>query len=243
MRHIKPELVKTIDQMIAAKLGADYVKNNLANPKLLMRAALQCLIGVHEEGGNNAGKVVDLFQSTVGSPSRQAWCMDFQQSCIAYVEQKTGLACPLPATEGTQFMADWANKNGLLHSFMQADTLVIWKHTKPGSNGGHVGYVMRASDTLDTIEGNTSPEKGIQSDGDGVFEKHHNPHAVGEMILRGFVPVTFAKAAPVAATEPAKPKLAAASVEDAKVEPSLELSQAVEDAQTEKEGAQNVEKA
>lgn len=182
MRHISPELVKLIDEKLEP----------LDNPTALLRETLKCLRGVHEEGGNNKGKIVELFQATVGKPCAQAWCMDFVQSAIAYVEAKLGMLCPLPATEGTLFMADWARQNGKLHQYMLSDSLVIWKHLH--GEGGHVGYVLKAGDTLDTIEGNTGPGPGVEREGDGVYEKTRNPHANGDMVVLGFVPVSFVPA-------------------------------------------------
>lgn len=184
MRHVKPELVKIIDGKIS---------NPSSDPTTLLRQALASLVGTHEEGGNNRGQLVELFQGSIGTPVKQAWCMDFLQAVVGYVEQKLGVTCDLLATEGTQALADWAAAQGKLIPHPFVDSMVVWKHTAPGSTGGHVGYVMGvARSDMTTVEGNTSAESHeIVREGDVVAMKSRPLSSSPNMIIRGFVPVTF----------------------------------------------------
>lgn len=183
-RHIKAPLITYIDQHIGPNPSKD--------PKALLVQALMACKGVHEEHGNNNGAIVQLFQSTVGSPVHQAWCMDFQESAIAYVEQKLGVTCPLPATESTIFMADWAKKNGCLEKEPVVGDQIIWSHP---TGGGHVGFILKTGDILETIEGNTSAaDPAVVREGDCVAVKLRSPKGSASMHVLGFVPVTFSAA-------------------------------------------------
>lgn len=186
MRHIKQELVTFIDQHIGATPPTD--------PSALFRAALVACQGVHEQGGNNRGHIVELIQSTAGSPVAQPWCMDFMQCGIAYVEVKLGLVCPLPVTESTYNMLDWAKQHGMLHSSAVPGDLVLWNHYDANWHltGGHVGCVLKNGDMLETVEGNTSgPSNAVVREGDVVAVKLRSPVGNQAMKVMGFVPVTF----------------------------------------------------
>jgi hypothetical protein len=156
-----------------------------SNPReLLIASALAC-VGVAEQGGDNRGPIVELFQQTVGRAEGQSWCMDFLQSCIAYVELATGLSCPLPSAE--HVLALW-NQSKVYSAVQpaQAGDLIIWRFGNTPS--GHCGLIVGV-DTLryQTVEGNTSPSGEIESNGDGVYLKHRAKGGSKSFVEVGFL--------------------------------------------------------
>jgi len=148
--------------------GLNLVTDNCTPTDLLMRTAAAC-VGIKEEGGDNKGRMVELFQRVVGTPMRQSWCMDFMQACINYAECVKGVRSPLIATEGC--LALW-NACHVEYSVVAPEPgdLIIWQ-LGDGPHG-HVGIVMGQDELhYETIEGNTSDSNVLDRNGDGVYRK------------------------------------------------------------------------
>lgn len=152
--------------------------------ELLLLAARACL-GVKEEGGDNCGPVVELFQSVVSKPCGQSWCLDFLQACIAYVEAATGLESALP---GTQLVVDLWNQSKAYHAVSppRPGDLILWRFGQ--SIHGHTGLIV-GQDSLryHTIEGNTSDSVGIDREGDGVYPKSRAKGGSASFVEMGFL--------------------------------------------------------
>lgn len=112
--------------------------------------------------------LINAIRSTVTKPWNEAWCADFLQTCIAFVEQAKGVVSPLPATEGVLDL--WHRSEAYRIDSPQSGDLILWQLGT--TLQGHCGLIT-GQDTLtfSTIEGNTSNSNGIVRDGDGVFAK------------------------------------------------------------------------
>lgn len=168
MRKLSNELITYFDSQIDPNsLGVI----GLTPTELLMHVAEAC-VGVHEEGGDNQGSTVQLFQSVISAPQRQSWCMDFVQACIAYVEYRMNVGSPLAATE---LCLDLWNKSSRFRSVSEPKTgdIIIWQ--LGNTEHGHTGFIVKPATILNplhqTIEGNTSDSSELNANGDGVYNK------------------------------------------------------------------------
>lgn len=159
MRLIKPELKAMLD----AKLGAE---SHALGPVDLMLKAASALIGVTEA---NASATVNLIRGTVAKPWGEAWCDDFVQSCIAYVEAVKGLQSSIVASEG---VLDTWNRSKAYSAvpWAKKGDMILWRLGTTAE--GHCGLITDL-DSLryHTIEGNTSDSAEIDRTGRGVFAK------------------------------------------------------------------------
>lgn len=133
---------------------------------------------VHEEGGNNHGKLVEVFLRFVGARPGDPWCAAFVSYCFhkAAVEGEKGATFPYSAS--SQAIKRYAEQHDLLSHDPQ--DLMKWKGAVAGwtdADGAH-GHVFFVSERLTndhkmilairTVEGNTSPQDGAR-DGQGVY--------------------------------------------------------------------------
>jgi len=144
-------------------------------------------VGVHEQGGNNKGKEVEIFQKAVdGQSSGEAWCMAFVQYCIKQTEATLGIKSKIYRSE--HCLTVWGKSPTTMRlTKPEVGCVVIWQHGTTSS--GHTGFVtgVDANGNLLTIEGNTN---GAGSrDGDGVFSKTRNKTADGTLKVVGFLKV------------------------------------------------------
>lgn len=169
----------------------DYFKFKICDPQkmdpdeLLVSTAIACS-GVTEVGGENRGRLVELFQTSVNRPEGQSWCLDFVQACIAYVEAVKGIQSPLIATEGCM---DLWQKSAAANPERPGD-VVIWQFGTAWQ--GHCGILIsRDLMHYHTIEGNTSPSREQDSaevrNGDGVYFKNRPVGGMRPFIQKGFV--------------------------------------------------------
>lgn len=149
-------------------------------------------VGIGERGGNNRGQLVEIFQRHAGIAPGDPWCMAFVQYCLAQIDNLAALFNP--ATRSARIgnschcMTVWGSTDPDLRDMKPSvGSIAIWRRENTAQ--GHTGIVSAVSkDEFRTIEGNTSPAKGVDREGDGVFEKTHQLHArSGTMILQGFI--------------------------------------------------------
>ena len=171
-------------------------QNTLNRPATAQEALVQIAqsyLGVMEVGGDNRGPQVEEFQKAMGGKAGDPWCMDFVQFCLQQVKEKYNWVpklypSPSAVTVWTKCPAEYRYPPSKIPS---PGWVAIWQ--KYGSWQGHCGIVTRAQGrTFETIEGNTSPGKLIDREGDGVFEKSHNLVAIqrrgiGFIVLLGFL--------------------------------------------------------
>lgn len=162
MRHLPPQLKTFLDQKLLGLLLPD-------DPAALLVQVARCCVGVTEQGGDNHGPLVEAFQSAVGSPMGQSWCMDFVQACIAYVEARLGVQSPV--APGEHCLTVWERSKAIcgVSSPIPGD-VIVWEHGD--TQNGHTGIIV-SFDSLRylTIEGNTSDAAEINREGDGVYQK------------------------------------------------------------------------
>lgn len=179
MRNLQTELFQWLD--VSASTLAAYQEKNAA--ALLWQTAIFC-VGIQEEGGNNQGHFIKLFQETVGPAQGEPWCMAFAQSMIAFAE----LHCDVQS-----LIVSGESCLDVLHRSVDAQVmdpqpgdLIIWQHGDTAN--GHVGIITALQDGgFTTIEGNTSDESGLNRDGDGVYAKKRPNGPIGMMRIAGFL--------------------------------------------------------
>lgn len=141
------------------------------NPNLELINVARCFLGVHEEGGDNRGPMVERFQAAVnGKPNGEPWCMAFVQFCVQEVERSMGLRSNIFRSESCWEV--WQKSPKLMRRTKPSPGyIIIWNRL--GTLLGHTGIIsgMRSPEVMMTIEGNTSPGFGIEREGDGVYEK------------------------------------------------------------------------
>jgi hypothetical protein len=139
--------------------------------------------GVHEEGGNNLGPIVERFQRVIGKAEREPWCLSFVQYVLHEIDEVMGLPHhSLPATESTQLLWNTAPTE-LRTQAPEVGTVIIWRK---GPGVGHCGIVVEATgDNVITVEGNTG--RGDQREGDTVARKRRVRGQINGMTLLGYL--------------------------------------------------------
>lgn len=146
-------------------------------------------LGIQEEGGNNRGQIVRLFQSHMGGSSGAPWCMSFVQYCCHWVDrigEIIGLMEPSRLHKSDHCMTVWNNTpNRSQLPFI--GSVVIWN--VQGTSSGHTGIVVGIDQKIiTTIEGNTTDSSSrIVSEGDGVYKKRRPLESIGSLKLMGFL--------------------------------------------------------
>lgn len=153
-------------------------------------AAANALVGVGEEGGNNRGRMVDLFLREVDQPAGQPWCAAFVHHAgywALYDPVAQRSSWPLPATASCWQLGDFARRQGILEHVPQFGDVFLqyrpelkrFAHTGfiervlavrrerraaqgPGSDPN--AEVERVVHTCRTIEGNTNAEGSREGD-------------------------------------------------------------------------------
>jgi hypothetical protein len=159
VRKINPDLKAYLDE----KLGVEVIADDAVT---LMIKAATVLIGITDDTDPRA---VDWFRDTVAKPQGEAWCSDFVQSCIAYVEAVKGIVSTVAASEGVLDMWDKSRAENAATPAARGD-IVIWRLGKTVE--GHCGLITAIDSLLyETIEGNTSDAPNMDRMGRGVFAK------------------------------------------------------------------------
>lgn len=151
-----------------SRLGA-VIANRRREPGQLVLSAAMALLGVHEDGGNNRGQLVELIQSTVGKAEGEPWCMALVQSVIAYAEEESGIRSKMPVTEHCLTAWQAAPVEMRVKEPAPGD-IVLWQ--TGDTSKGHCGVIVSVTeDFLMTIEGNTGSGSALEREGDGVYLK------------------------------------------------------------------------
>lgn len=155
------------------------------DPYLYLTNQAALYLGVHEEGGNNRGSMVEDFQRSLGGAAvGQPWCAAFVDYCLKQVESLYQIPTTLKLSE--LVMALWTDNRKARRTGPKPGYLALWRHR--GSYTGHTGIVVDCSyDVFHTIEGNTSSGDPNERDGDGVYRKAHIMNPTGGLELLGFL--------------------------------------------------------
>lgn len=189
MRKIEPKMIAYIDSLLASDPIAKEALS-LADPRLLFGRVADICVGIREVGGNNKGPLVELIQSTIGGANREAWCMSFIQTCLAYVEHVMGVVSPIAASEHCLTVWNKTPKKQRVKIIPGQSAIIIWQHGE--SQNGHTG-VMREwrEEYMYCVEGNTesglSNNGSIERDGGGVYLTKRDSEKNGDMRVVGFL--------------------------------------------------------
>jgi hypothetical protein len=150
-------------------------------PSFLIAAA-NALVGLREEGGNNRGRMIELFLKGVKQPPGQPWCAAFVHHAGFWshfdCESMTS-SWPLPSTASCYALGVYARERGVLRDEPEVgDVFLLWKATL--ARFAHTGIVARVRGEgvtpgggawfdCDTIEGNT--DSGEDCEGDAVMRR------------------------------------------------------------------------
>jgi hypothetical protein len=176
VRHINPKL-------------KSYLEQALSTPEHLLCAAALACVGIHEEGGDNRGELVELFQETVGVAEREAWCLSFIQSLIAFVEATAWFPklSEIPATEHCLTLWQTAPQ-GLRLAEPQSGCIALWQHGSTQNGHAEIVLGVLSGGSLLTVGGNTGDGSGIVREGDGVYLRLR-PRKSGDFKELGFLKV------------------------------------------------------
>ncbi len=164
-------------------------------PTFLIAAAAS-LVGVREEGGNNRGRMIELFLNGVKQPPGQPWCAAFVHhvgywSHFDYASETS--TWPLPSTASCYMLGVYAKQRGVLREAPEdGDVFLLWNATLARfARTGVVARVRSDGETprgdpwfdCDTIEGNT--DAGGSREGDGVMRRVRRFYPkVGDRFIR-----------------------------------------------------------
>jgi len=188
-RSLEKELFAEFDKKMRTNpMAMEAIKRDMPRPLLCEVAKSQ--IGVREIGGNNNGPMVRLYSMTIGSHSREAWCMAFVESCIAYVETKMNIKSPLFPSEHCMTVWNETSKTQRVKYHPLAGAVVIWRHGT--SSSGHTGILLDCDEKMfHAVEGNTeggvSTRGSVVRDGGGVYLSARNKTGTGSMKVVGFL--------------------------------------------------------
>jgi hypothetical protein len=186
LRKLEPEMKEYLDakicNMFKTSLPECFTKRN---PQEIFCLAMQAMVGLTEEQGNNDGKWIQLIQETYGTAVKEAWCMAAVQTAIAYAELYTGIISLIFPTE--HCMTAWRNSHdSIKYKEPRVGFVIIWKHGNTDS--GHTGSVEGVeAKSYYSVEGNTGTGTGINRDGDGVYERSRRRGGEGSMKEIGFL--------------------------------------------------------
>lgn len=180
---------------------------NLPGP-IAKRAVQDALanVGVHEQGGNNQGQYVEVYQRSVGLKPGDPWCAAFASYRIrtAAVELQLTTTVPknFPASGYCPDYKEWAINNGVwipcnvtlhMQDIVNLGDLCLF-YFPAKQRVAHIGFVVDVNDWgCHTVEGNTGPEAGeevVNREGDGVYKKTRNWEEFGGL-RGGFVRLPF----------------------------------------------------
>lgn len=202
-RQLEPELRDYILAKIAALPSNDVADlgrprhiaatNALAqrDPRALFILAMKSFVGIREVGGDNRGRLVQLLQSTVGDPEREAWCMSTVQSALAFVEVTLGVTSPIAVSEHCLTVWRQTPVAQRVKFAPLPGAICIWRHGS--SDAGHTGatitpYVNRIGSL---VEGNTTngvgPHGEIIRNGGGCYETRRSQDGTGTMRVVGYL--------------------------------------------------------
>jgi len=161
----------------------------IIDPNLAMVRMVQGFLGVKESGGDNRGEWVDKFEKSIGGKAEgQSWCLAFVQFCANEVAKQLGCTNKLFATEHCLTVWNKTDPKQRL-PLPQVGCLIIWQFGNTAE--GHVGTVVEVlpNNQVKTIEGNTSDGKGINRNGDGVYERVRSTKGSESFHVKGFLKV------------------------------------------------------
>lgn len=176
-RKLDPELEKAIDDICLKLFGEKFkaaVSAKDANTVCGMAAEAMVAMGIREATNKNDGKWVEKIQKVAGGSRGHAWCMYFDQVCIAYAEAKTGKKSKVYNSGSCASVRKHSASMAISPKDSMYGDLWIWFYTATGT--GHTGifeaWIKKAKEAL-MNEGNTTKGKvgeKIVREGGGAYQ-------------------------------------------------------------------------
>jgi hypothetical protein len=169
-------------QTTAVRPGIPVVVPVIPLTPSFLVAAANVLVGFPGEGGNNCGRIAELFLRGVRQLPGQPWCAAFVHHVgfwSHYDCRSRTSSWPLPPVASCGELETFAKEHGVLRDEPKAgDVFLLWNATLAGY--AHTGIVTRvrahgvaigrgAWFDCDTIEGNT--DSGEDCEGDAVMRR------------------------------------------------------------------------
>lgn len=182
MRKLHPDLKAWFDSRLLNPEPLPF--HDPKNPVKMFLLTALAANGVSEIG-DNRGPLIELFQSTIGKPEGEPWCMSFIQSCVAYVESFGFKSAVFPSEH---CLTVWTNSTTRRPIEPTAGDMVIYR--LGDSTRGHAEIITAVNArTYSTIGGNTSDSAEIEREGEGVFQKERLRGGYKTMRELGFLRV------------------------------------------------------
>ncbi len=120
---------------------------------------------------NNTGRMVEMFQRSVGIPPGSAWCAAFVFWAISEEAKARQIEPPFLRSGYCPAIHSWSNAAGLSRSTPEVgDAFLRLLNYPEGRFASHIGLVTAVNgSTFESIEGNTNA--GLSNEGDGVYRR------------------------------------------------------------------------
>lgn len=153
-------------------------------------------VGYTEQGGDNKGQIVEMFQKAVdGKAQGEPWCLAMIMHHVQTVDRQYSfiyqiVEAPSRLVPTEHCLTLW-NKTPIRQRRANPEPgcIVLWQYGL--STKGHAGIITEilADGKFKTIEGNTGAAKGteIVREGDGIYEKVRDRVGSPTMKVLGFL--------------------------------------------------------
>lgn len=182
MRKIEDKVFNYINDRLKNH-GAAQEAIRRKDARSLFIYACEVCVGIKEQGGNNSGPLVESMQRTVNQKNnKEAWCMCFIQTMIAFVERMLGVESDIYESEHCQTVWNKTDPRLRVKRMPAPGAIAIWAHYEKvksklvKTSNGHTGMVVEANPMLtifESVEGNTeggfNPSGTVIRDGGGVY--------------------------------------------------------------------------
>lgn len=132
----------------------------------------------------NTGTFVQWVQQATGNAPPDPWCASMQGKIGHAI---LGDKWPVPLTASCKAVGDWAQKNNVLETAPEVGALMLFygENDSRGARFNHIGCVVKVidSNTVQTIEGNTSEPSSRVRDGTGCFLKTRDIRSYDRFVM------------------------------------------------------------
>lgn len=161
--------------------------------EIAIKAADEALlnVGVEEIGKDNHGPAIKKYLETIGLEEGYAWCAAFIK--FRYIDAAKDLDEELSSDflKLSGYTPDWKNYAQTNNIWIPMATAkknpslikkgyACFFYSETRGRIYHCGIVISSNkDGFVSVEGNTSPGKGVEANGDGVYRKNRSWNSLG----------------------------------------------------------------
>ena len=190
-RALDKELEKLIDLKLQEIEPEAFLKaREGVNANMICCLAGKALTAmrVREATGKNDGVLVEKIQKTCQGERGDAWCMDQQQTQVAYAERKTGIVSKLPMSAGCDIVRNKCPRELQINvRDSRPGDIWIWEHASGSGHTGNFQEWIEAGVSARLNEGNTTGGKigdRIVREGGGSYLTERLVTGNGDMVLK-----------------------------------------------------------